>query len=280
MDTFSRRYCRSKSAVFGLVGLSLIILIAILSPWIAPFDPWQIGGLPFTPPFKDVNHILGTDLLGRDILSGILYGARVSLLVGILSVAATVMIGVLLGALAGYFGGRVDDLLMRFTEFFQVLPSFVFAIVLVSILRPSIRSIIIAIVIISWPPVARLVRGEFLSLKTREFVQAAVSVGHGPARIIFREILPNAINPVVAIATLMIASAIILESSISFLGLGDPNLITWGYMIGASRSVIRLAWWMSVFPGCALVLTVLAINSVGEGLSRSWDPRAQINRGG
>ena len=228
-------------------------------------------GPPFQRPLGD--YLLGTDMLGREILSGIVHGARVSLMVGVVSTVVAVSLGIALGALAGYFGGAIDDALMRFTEFFQTIPSFVFAIVLVAIFRPSIISIVAAIAIVSWPPVARLVRGEFLTLRGREFVQAAVVIGESHLKIILSQILPNAMSPVIVMSSLMIASAILLESALSFLGLGDPNMMSWGYMIGASRSVMRQAWWMSTFPGIAIFLTVLALNLVGEGLSDAMNPR-------
>jgi peptide/nickel transport system permease protein len=177
------------------------------------------------------------------------------------------------GAIAGYFGGKVDDLMMRFTEFFQTIPSFALAIVLVAILQPSIYSIVGAIAIVSWPPVARLVRGEVLSLRTREYVQAAVVTGQSNSWIIWREILPNTISPIIVLASLMVANAILLESSLSFLGLGDPNLMSWGYMVGAGRTVIRQAWWITVFPGIAILLSVLAMNLIGEGLNDALNPR-------
>jgi peptide/nickel transport system permease protein len=229
-------------------------------------------GAPFQRPFG-AEFTLGTDMLGRNVLSGIVHGARVSLMIGVVSTAVAVLLGVLLGALAGFHGGWIDDALMRFTEFFQTIPSFVFAVVLVAIFRPSISSIVAAIAIVSWPPIARLVRGEFLSLRSREFVQAAVVVGESNLRIIAAQILPNAVSPIVVTGSLMVASSILLESALSFLGLGDPNMMSWGYMIGAARSVIRNAWWMSTFPGIAIFLTVLAINLVGEGLNDALNPR-------
>ncbi|MBM3572900.1 MAG: ABC transporter permease, partial [Alphaproteobacteria bacterium] len=182
-------------------------------------------------------------------------------------------IGVVIGAAAGYFGGRLDDGLMRFTEFFQTIPSFLFAIVLVAILRPSFATICTAIAIVSWPPVARLVRGEVLSLRAREFVLAAIVTGQSPGRIIARQILPNTMSPIIVTASMMVASAILLEGALSFLGLGDPNLMSWGFMVGAGRTVIRQAWWISFFPGIAIMLTVLALNLVGEGLNDALNPR-------
>jgi peptide/nickel transport system permease protein len=268
---FWRRYRQNKGAVVGLATLVFDVIVAVAAPLVFPASPWEMAGAPFQRPFGEFP--LGTDMLGRNVLSGIVHGARVSLMVGVVSTVFAVTLGLAFGALAGYFGGVLDDALMRFTEFFQTIPSFVFAIVLVAIFRPSIVSIVAAIAIVSWPPVARLVRGEFLSLRRREFVQAAVVVGESHLQIILGQILPNALSPVIVMASLMIASAILLESALSFLGLGDPNMMSWGYMIGASRSVIRQAWWMSTFPGIAIFLTVLALNLVGEGLSDAMNPR-------
>jgi peptide/nickel transport system permease protein len=223
--------------------------------------------------------LLGTDTLGRDVAAGIAHGARVTLLLSLVSTAVALSIGVVLGAIAGYHGGWVDDLVMRFTEFFQTIPNFILLVVLVAIFTPSITSIVVAIGIVSWPPLARIVRGEFLTLRSREFVQAAEVLGQGSGRIIFGEILPNALSPVIVSASLMVATAVLLESALSFLGLGDPNLMSWGYMIGASRTVIRQAWWISCFPGIAIALTVLALNLVGEGLSDALNPRLARKRG-
>ena len=184
-----------------------------------------------------------------------------------------VLIGIVVGALAGYYGGRVDDALMRGTEFFQTIPQLAMALVLVAIFKPSLYSIVGAIAIVSWPPVARLVRSEFMTLKEREFVQAAVVIGQSPARIIFTQILPNAASPVIVTASLMTATAILTESALSFLGLGDRNLMSWGFMIGAARTMLREAPWMSLWPGMAIMLTVLAINLIGEGLNDALNPQ-------
>ncbi|BBK35141.1 ABC transporter permease [Allostella sp. ATCC 35155] len=272
MTEFWRRYRRNKGAVAGLVVLALILLVAALGPLAWPGSPWDMAGVPFQPPFS-AEHPLGTDTLGRDVATGIVHGARVSLLIGFVATLAALGVGVVVGAVAGYFGGRVDDVAMRLTEFFQTIPSFVFAVVLVAIFTPGIGSIVAAIATVSWPAVARLVRGEFLTLRTREFVQASVVLGRSARHIIFVEILPNAISPIIVSGSLMVATAILVESSLSFLGLGDPNMMSWGYMIGASRSVVRLAWWCSFFPGLAILLTVLALNLVGEGLSDALNPR-------
>lgn len=277
MTAFLRAYARNKGAVVGVFVVALVCLMAALASWVFPFSPWDMQGAPFQPP-GDPDFWLGSDSLGRDVAAGIAYGARVSLLIGAISTAAAVLIGVGLGAIAGYAGGVLDDVIMRFTEFFQTVPSFVLAIVLVAIFSPSLDSIVAAIAIVSWPPVTRVIRAEFLSLRSREFVQAAHVLGHSHAAIVFREILPNALAPLIVLASLMVANAILLESGLSFLGLGDPNLMSWGYMIGEGRSVIRLAWWMSVFPGLAIFLTVLALNLIGEGLGDALNPRLAYRR--
>jgi peptide/nickel transport system permease protein len=275
--TFWRAFARNRGAVLGVVLLLLVFATGLSAPFLFPFSPWDMRGVPFMRP-GEMGFLLGSDSLGRDVAAGIAHGATVSLMVGAVSTVAALTIGVSLGALAGYCGGRVDDLVMRFTEFFQTIPSFVFAVVLVAIFTPSLASIVVAIAVVSWPPVARVVRAEFLSLRTREFVQAAEVLGHSRIAIIFREILPNALSPIIVLASLMVATAILLESSLSFLGLGDPNMMSWGFLIGSGRSVIRLAWWMSVFPGIAIFLTVLALNLVGEGLNDALNPRLARRR--
>jgi peptide/nickel transport system permease protein len=276
--TFWRRFARNLGAMAGLAILLLVGLMAVLAPVIYPFSPWEMRGIPFMPP-GEAGFLLGSDSLGRDVAAGIAHGALVSFLVGGVSTVAALALGVTLGAVAGYGGGWVDDAIMRFTEFFQTIPSFVLAVVLVAIFTPSIASIVVAIAVVSWPPVTRVVRAEFLSLRSREFVQAAEVLGRSRIAIMVTEILPNALSPIIVLASLMVATAILLESSLSFLGLGDPNLMSWGFMIGSGRSVIRIAWWMSVFPGIAIFLTVLALNLVGEGLNDALNPRLAGRRG-
>ncbi|WP_336058110.1 ABC transporter permease [Nitratireductor sp. CH_MIT9313-5] len=273
MKDFWKRYSRNRGAVIGLVILAIVVVVAILAPLVFPQSPWRMVQRPFLPPLSMDQYPLGTDALGRDVMAGLAYGAQVSLLVGLVSTVAALLIGIPIGALAGYFGGWADDALMRFTEFFQTVPSFALAIVLVAIFQPSIYSIIAAIAIVSWPPVARLVRGEVLSLRSREYVEAAILSGQKSGTIIMRQVLPNTISPIIVLASLMVATAILLESSLSFLGLGDPNMMSWGYMIGAARTVIRQAWWLSFFPGVAILLTVLALNLIGEGLNDALNPR-------
>ncbi len=277
LGEFVGTFVRNRGAAAGLVVLALVGLAAATADLLFPFSPWDMRGGPFMHP-GEMDFLLGSDSLGRDVAAGIAYGARVSLLIGAVSTAVAVLVGITLGAVAGYAGGMIDDAIMRFTEFFQTVPSFLLAVVLVAIFSPSLSSIVAAIAIVSWPPVARVIRAEFLSLRSREFVQAAEVLGRSRTAIVFREILPNALSPIIVLASLMVASAILLESGLSFLGLGDPNMISWGFMIGAGRSVIRLAWWMSVFPGVAIFLTVLALNLVGEGLSDALNPRLARRR--
>jgi len=223
-------------------------------------------------PFANPRFPMGTDMLGRDVLSGLVHGARVSLMVGLAAASAALVFGVLLGAVAGYAGGWVDDVLMSVTEFFQTIPQLVMAVLVVAILSPTLPSVVAAIALVSWPPVARLVRTEFLSLREREFVQAAVVIGQSPARIVLTQILPNAMSPIIVMGSFMLATAILTEAALSFLGLGDRNYMSWGSMIGAARSVIRQSWWLSIGPGLAILLTVLAINLVGEGLNDALNP--------
>ncbi len=273
MMSFWRRVAQNRGAVIGFALLGVVVLVALLAPLLYDQSPWRMVQRPFLPPMAVDGFWFGTDTLGRDIGAGLAYGAQVSLLIGLVSTVVALAIGVPLGAIAGYFGGWLDDALMRFTEFFQTIPSFALAIVIVAILEPSISSIVLAIALVSWPPVARLVRGEFLSLRSREYVQAAVLSGLSPPAIIFRQVLPNTISPIIVLASLMVASAILLESALSFLGLGDPNVMSWGYMIGAGRTVLRQAWWICVFPGVAILLTVLSLNLIGEGLNDAFNPR-------
>jgi len=269
---FWQLFKRNRSAVLGMVILITVFVIAAAAALLFPDDPFKLVGKPMSAPGAN-GFLLGSDTLGRDVAAGIAHGARTSLLIGSLATAVAVLIGGLLGGLAGYYGGWVDDILMRVTEMFQTIPSFVFAILIVAIMKPSIQSIIIAIAVVSWPAVARLVRGEFISLRNREFIQACHTVGMSDFRIMFKEILPNCLSPIIVAGSLMIATAILIESGLSFLGLGDPNIISWGFQIGAGRTVLRSAWWVCTFPGVAILLTVLAINLVGEGLNDALNPR-------
>lgn len=278
MSDFWKAYKQNRGAVVGLWVLGLVLILSVVAPFLFPASPWDMVNMPFMPPFQDQSVPLGTDTLGRDIAAGLAHGAYVSLLVGFVSTIVSLAIGIPIGAAAGYFGGWVDDILSRITEFFQVIPSFAFAIVLVAIFQPSITSIIVAIALVSWPPVARLLRGEVMALKRREFIEAAQLSGQSGFTIIWRQILPNTISPVIVLASMMVATAILTESALDFMGLGDPNVMSWGYIIGAGRTVLQQAWWISFFPGLAILLTVLAFNLIGEGLNDALNPRLNKRR--
>jgi peptide/nickel transport system permease protein len=216
---------------------------------------------------------LGTDVLGRDILSGLLNGAWVSLSIGIAATSASLLIGTTVGAVSGYFGGRVGDGLMRFTEIFQTIPSFLLILMIVGIFSPSLGNIILAIAVSTWPAVARMVRAEFLSLREREYVQSCVVLGMSAPRILITQILPNSLAPILTISSVMVATAILNEASLSFLGLGDPNMMSWGTMISIGRNSLRTAWYIAAVPGVAIIVTVLGLNLFGEGLNDALNPR-------
>jgi len=273
-----RRFLRQPAAVAGALVLLGVVSLAATADLIYPGDPFDIVGRPYLPPFTD-GHLLGTDTLGRDIAAGVVHGARVSLLIGTLTAVLVTAIAILIGGAAGYLGGKVDDALMRFTELFQTIPSFLFAIVVVAILEPSLETVVGAIIIVSWAPLARLVRAEVVGLRSREYVQAAIAMGMRDASVLGRQILPNALPAILVAASVMVATAILFESGLSFLGLGDPNVMSWGLMIGAGRAAIRTAWWMSGIPGIAILLTVLSINLVGDGLNEALNPRVAVGSG-
>ena len=272
MKDFLRVFLSRPIPLIGLVIFVAIVAVALLAPFVFARGPFTIVGMPLLPPGAP-GLLVGSDVLGRDMAVGLAYGARISLLVGITSTLCAVGIGVLLGAVAGYYGGWLDDLLMRVTEFFQIIPSFVLLMVLVAFLQPSLSSTVIGIALVTWPQVARVVRGEFLSLRGREFVQTARTLGMGDARIIFTQVLPNALPPIIVVSSMMVGTAILTESALSFLGLGDPNLLSWGSMIGGSRSAMWVAWWTTVMPGLAIMITVLALNFIGDGLNDALNPR-------
>jgi len=271
VKTFWQRFLGNPRVIAGLAWMGLVLLVAIFAPLIAPPDPFEILADPFLKPSAE--HLFGTDSLGRSMWAGLAHGSRTTLIIAVVATLASVAFGTTVGALAGYFGGLMDDALMRITEFFQTIPSFIFAIVLVAILTPSATSLILAIAVVSWPPIARVVRGEVLTVKSREFVQAAVLAGQADLAILFRQVLPNTLSPLIVTGSLLVATAILIESALSFLGLGAPNLMSWGFMVGAGRSFLRDAWWLVTIPGVAILLTVLSINLVGEGLNDALNPR-------
>ena len=268
-----RVFARNPSALAGVLLLAVILAVTIFGPMIMEADPFEIAGAPMTPPGTDA--VLGTDYLGRDVLTGMVYGGRATLLVGVVAAVLSMAIGLTVGALAGYYGGWIDETLMRITEFFQVLPTLLFAMVLVTLFSPSLATISVAIGVVSWPGTARLARGEFLRLKRREYVLAERVIGAGDARIIWRVILPNALAPLIVSATLAIGMAILFEAGLSFLGLGDPNITSWGLMIGSNRPYILTAWWAVTLPGAAIFLTVLAVSLIGDGLNDALNPNSR-----
>lgn len=272
METL-RRYFRSPVAVLGLVLLGAVCAAALGADFWYPRNPLSLAGRPLQWPGDNARFLLGTDQVGRDIAAQILHGARVTLAIGLAATVVSVLIGVVLGAVAGYYGGLADDLLMRVTEAFQILPNFLLLLVLVAVFGSDLRTVVLAIGLVSWPPVARLTRSEFLTLKTREFVQAGRALGMGDLRLIFREILPNALPPVIVYASVIMATAILLESALAFLNLSDPNVPSWGNLIGGGRGVIRVQWYVSAIPGIAILLTVLAISLVGQGVNDALNPR-------
>ena len=287
--TFWTRLRRHKLAIAGLVALVLMVSAAVFAGQLAPLDPnaidnvhWQ--GTPLPPCFQDASqcfgHLLGTDEVGRDLLSRLLFGARISLMVGLFAVLMEVLIGTTLGAIAGYYGGWIDWLLMRITDVFLSIPLLPLLLVLTAIVAASSSKaalnfgvIVLIIGALSWMSVARLVRASFLSLREREFAEAARAVGNNDGRIIFRHLLPNAVAPIVVQATLDVAGVIVLESTLSFLGLGiQPPTASWGNMLSNAQSNLQTAWWAAVFPGLCILITVLAINYIGDGLRDALDP--------
>lgn len=268
-----RRLRRRPLGVLGLAGAALFVTVAVAGPWVAPHDPLALRPLAMLPPVR--GHWFGTDDLGRDVLSGVLHGARVSLIVGLLSAAGAVAIGLTVGAVAGYWRGRLDETLMRFTEWVLVVPQFLIVLVVAAIFGADLRLVIVVLALVGWPATARLTRAQFLGLGEREFVMAARSVGASDLRIIARQILPNALPPVVVAASLQIPSAILSEASLRFLGLSDPNSLSWGGMLNQAQNFLQQAWWMAFFPGGAIFLTVLSFNLAGEACNEILNPRRQ-----
>lgn len=263
----------SKAFIIGMCGICLLTTVALSANILFPEDPLDMVGPPTLWPGTNLAFPLGTDVLGRNIASGIAHGAQISLAIGFLSALISVVVGVAVGAAAGYTRGVVDDLLMRVTEFFQTIPSFLFAIILVLILQPSIGSIIIAIGSTTWPQIARLTRAEVLRVREADYVHAATTMGRRHIGIIIEHVLPNSIAPVVIATSVLVANAILMEASLSFLGLSDPNVPTWGAMIGVGRDVLRTAWYMSALPGLAVFVTVMSFTLLGNGLNDILNPR-------
>lgn len=267
-----RMFVRNPSAIVGIVLFVFVLVVSIAGPWFYPADPFEIRAAPLTPPFT-ADAWLGSDYLGRDVLTTLIYGGRATLLVGAFAALLSVVIGITLGAFAGYYGGKVDAVLMRITEFFQVLPALLFAMVVVTLFSPTLVTVTIAIGIVSWTGTARLTRAEFLKYRGLEFVRAERAIGARNSRIIWKVILPNALPPLIVSAALAIGAAILFSAGLSFLGLGDPNEMSWGLMIGSSRQYVLSCWWAVTFPGAAIFITVLAISLIGDGLNDALNPK-------
>ena len=271
-STFISRFLRHRGAVVGMFILLLVTAMALIAPALFPLGPWEFVAMPMLRPGQDMQFPLGTDMLGRDQLTALFYGGRVSLLIGLSAAVSAIFIGTLVGGLSGYFGGVLDDVLMRFTELFQTIPAFLFAFVLVALFTPNVYTIVLALCMIAWPGVARLVRGETMRLRKAEFVRSCVAIGMKDTRIIFTQILPNCLAPIIVTASTLVASAILVEAGLSFLGLGDPNLMSWGTMIAIGRDALRSAWYLSAIPGVMILVTVLALNLIGDGLNDALNP--------
>ncbi len=263
---------RNHAAMAGLVVLILIVLGAIFGPYLYPGAPFEMVWAPFSPPGVD-GFLLGTDYLGRDLLAQIIHGARVTLLIGSSAAVVTVLIGVTIGALAGFYRGMVEEALMRFTEFFQVLPTLLFSMVIVALFGASLPMITLAIGVVSWTAVARITRSEFLRIRELEYVMASRASGASSMKLMFGVILPNALPPIIVQSALMIGSAILFEAGLSFLGLTDPNVISWGQIIGSNRQYILESSFTVTIPGLAIFITVLAISLVGDGLNDALNPK-------
>nr|WP_245455722.1 ABC transporter permease [Neorhizobium lilium] len=273
-----RIFLTNPNAIVGVLFLASVVVTALLAPLLYPGDPLEMVSRPFLWPGQNADYPLGTDSMGRDVLAGIVHGARISLTVGIVATALGLTIGIGIGAVAGYFGGWVDEVLVKIIEIFQTLPNFVLLVVLVAIAQPTVTTVTAAIGIITWPTVARLTRAEFRAIREKDYVLAARSLGYGHARIVFAEILPNALPPIIVTSSVMVAGAILMEAALSFMGLGDPNRVSWGSMIGSGRDVIRTAWYLTALPGLAIVFTVISLNLISDGLNDALNPRFSEER--
>ncbi|MBF8287303.1 MAG: Peptide ABC transporter permease [Candidatus Rokubacteria bacterium] len=277
-----KRLARRRTALFGLGVVVTVLLAAAFAPWLTPFDPLEqdINQRLKEPGWQTAEgrvHALGTDHLGRDILARVIFGSRIALVVGLSAVLISGVLGMAIGLVSGYFGGKVDDFFMRLADVQLAFPFILLAIAVIGVLGPSLRNIIIVIGVSSWVVYARVVRGEVLSIREREFVQAAIALGSRDGRVLVRHVLPNAFTPWLVVATLDMARVIVIESALSFLGLGvQPPTPTWGGMLADGRVYLSTAWWLATFPGLAILVTVLGINLLGDGLRDTLDPRLNV----
>ena len=268
-----RQFRKDRLAMMGLVVIAGLVIVALLAPWISPYSPTAYNLQATLMPPTEI-HWLGTDHQGRDVFARLLYGTRISLSIGFVAVGIYVAVGILLGALAGYYGGWVDVMISRLIEVMYCFPTFFLILAVLAFVGPNIYNIMIVIGLTSWPGIARLVRGDFLKLRSQEFVQAAIAAGGSDLRVMFRHLLPNAVAPVLVSATFGIASAVLVESSLSYLGFGVPPYVpTWGGILSQAQEFMDIAWWLMVSPGAAIFITIVAFNLVGEGLRDAIDPR-------
>ena len=273
LPDFWYRFARNRAAVAGFLAIVTFTIIAFAAPWIATHDPLSISRDRLVSP--NDNHYMGTDDLGRDIFSGVVFGTRIALQVGLSVALIASTIGLIVGAFAGYYGGFVDTLLMRVSELFQVLPSFILALVVITLTGPGVYKLIAVIAILHWPATARIVRVQYHSIKSKEFVEAARALGQSNLKIMFRHIMPNALPPAIVTSSLLIAQAILLAAGLGFFGLGDPTVMDWGVMLRNAQRFLDRAWWLSLFPGVAISITVIAFNLIGDGLNDALNPRSR-----
>jgi peptide/nickel transport system permease protein len=277
-----KRLARRRTALVGLGVVVIVLLAALFAPWLSPFDPLEqdINQRLKEPGWQTAAgriHVLGTDHLGRDILSRVIFGSRIALVVGLSAVLISGVLGMAIGLVAGYFGGKVDDFFMRLADIQLAFPFILLAIAVIAVRGPTLFNIILVIGVSSWVVYARVVRGEVLSIREREFVQAAIALGSRDGRVLVRHVLPNAFTPWLVVATLDMARVIVIESALSFLGLGvQPPTPTWGGMLADGRVYLSTAWWLATFPGLAIFVTVLGINLLGDGLRDTLDPRLNV----
>lgn len=275
---FMKLIKRDNQLKAGLIGLLIIIIIIIFSPFIANFDPYEFGDFPLAK-ISEEGHILGTNHLGQDVFSMIVYGTKTSVKVAVVSALISGVIGIIIGGIAGYFGGVVDRVLSEVINIFMMLPTFFLILMIIALFGSSITNVMIVIGLTTWPSNAKLMRAQAMSLRERTFVKSAISMGETKRQILFKYIIPNGIYPVISNTTVGMANAILTEAGLSFLGLGDPNTISWGQMIFEGKQYITNAWWISTFAGIAIVLTVTCFYLLGDGLNRVLNPK-NLSRGG
>jgi len=264
-----------KQLKAGIILLAIIILLAVFAPLLATHDPFELNDDMVSPPSK--NYVLGTDGLGRDIFSGILYGARTSILIGIVAASISGIVGTLLGGISGFYGGKVDTVLSEVINVFLMMPTFFLILIIVALFGSSMFNVMVVIGITTWTGNARLMRAEALSLKQRTFVKSLETIGESKFKILVKHIIPNGIFPIIANTTMNVSGAILTESALSFLGLGDPNVISWGQIVYNGKSYLTNGWWISTFSGAAIVLTVLAFYLIGDGMNNILSPKLRSN---